>query len=472
MLCPPSILPIRSLVSLVVFELVLTSHTALAADHVIHVSVDGLNAGYFQTLASGGALPNFARLLNEGAYTYNARTDYTHTITLPNHTSMLTGRPVSQPTGLANTLHHGWTSNADPAPTATLHNSGNLNVPYNASTFDVVHDAGLSTAHFASKHKFVIYEQSYNERTGAPHANGRDKIDYFVAVEATSEMQADMLSSLAAQNFNYTFLHYADPDDAGHSSGWGTAAWQEAVRTIDGYLGQLLALVETDPDLAGKTAIVLSADHGGSGTGHSTATNALNYTIPFLAWGAGVARGDLYAFNPSSRTDPGTSRPSYTVADQPIRNGDGGNLALALLGLDAIPGSMNNAQQDLRVALPGDFNANGTVGGGDLAIWRAGFGASAISSHADGDADGDHDVDGADLIQWQLAVQTAAPLAGAVPEPSTVVLMSVVVAAIFGARQASPCTSKRYRRRELIEGSGMLLISAQAITLSCLADSR
>jgi hypothetical protein len=170
MLCPPSILHIRPLVSLVVFELVLTSHTALAADHVIHVSVDGLNAGYFQTLASGDTLPNFARLLNEGAYTYNARTDYTHTITLPNHTSMLTGRPVSQPTGLANTLHHGWTSNADPAPTATLHNSGNLNVPYKASTFDVVHDAGLSTAQFASKHKFVIYEQSYNERTGAPHA--------------------------------------------------------------------------------------------------------------------------------------------------------------------------------------------------------------------------------------------------------------------------------------------------------------
>jgi hypothetical protein len=428
-------LPVQFHLGLALAVLLLASRAATAAEHVIHISVDGLHAGHFQTLVNGGTIPNFARLLNEGAYTLNARTDYTHTITLPNHTSMLTGRPVLQPTGMPNTLHHGWTSNGDPAASATLHNSGNLNVPYKASTFDVVHDAGLSTAHFASKDKFVIYEQSYNGTTGAPHANGRDKIDHFVAVEATSAMQANMLSSLAAQNFNYTFLHYADPDDAGHSVGWGTTSWQFAVRTIDGYLGQLLDLVESDPELVGNTAIVLSADHGGTGTGHGTASDVNNYTIPFMAWGAGVAKGDLYALNPTTRTNPGTSRPTYTAAGQPIRNGDGGNLALALLGLNAIPGSMINSQQDLRVALPGDFNADGAVGGDDLAVWQTQFGA-AFGSHDEGDIDGDHDVDGADLLHWQRAIQPSSSTA-AIPEPSTIVLITAMAVGLACGRAAT-----------------------------------
>ncbi len=187
---------------------------------------------------------------------------------------------------------------------------------------------------------------------GAPHSNGNDKIDKFFGPESTATMQASLLSDLATNNFEYTFVHYADLDDAGHSAGWGSATYMSAIVTVDNYLGQVFNLIETDPDLAGRTAIVLSADHGGTGTGHSTASNASNYTIPFYAWGAGVAHGDLYAFNLNTRTDPLTGRPDYNALSQPIRNGDGGNLALSLLGLGSIPGSMINSAQNLRVAFP------------------------------------------------------------------------------------------------------------------------
>ncbi len=322
-----------------------------AADYVVHISVDGLRPDYMQTLINGGSAPNFKRFQDEGAWTNNARTDYTHTITLPNHTSMLTGRPVSQPAGMPSTTHHGYTENDNPPAIETLHNFTNPDY-YKASAFDVAHDAGLSTALYASKNKFVIYDQSYNATTGAAHANGSDKIDTFANPEVTATMQSQLLAGIAANRFNYTFIHYADTDDVGHSSGWGSAAWNNALITIDGYLGQLFALIENDAVLADRTAIVLSADHGGTGTGHSTATTATNYTIPFFAWGAGVGHGDLYAFNSDTRTNPGTSRPDYVVGGQPIRNGDSGNLALRLLGLGPIPGSLVNAAQDLRVAIP------------------------------------------------------------------------------------------------------------------------
>jgi hypothetical protein len=392
---------------------------ALGADHVIHISVDGLRPDYLQTQIGLGKAPNFKRFQDEGAWTNNARTDYTHTNTLPNHTSMLTGRPVSLPSGMPAQTQHGYTLNVDPPGAETLHN---FTTPdwYKASTFDVVHDAGFSTALYASKNKFIIYEQSYNAANGAPNAAyGSDKIDRFYGPEQTSLMQSTMLTELAANHPQYTFLHYADTDDTGHNSGWGSDAYNNAIITIDGYLGQLFNLLTTDATFAGKTAIVLSADHGGSGTGHSDATNLLHYTIPFYAWGAGVAHGDIYSYNSGTRTNPATSRPTYTATGQPIRNGDGGNLALDLLGLGPIPGSLINYAQNLRVALPGDYNLDNKVDTVDYVVFRNGLGTAYTAA--------DYDV-------WRAQYgQTVGSGAGddvgapGVPEPATVVLVSGVL---------------------------------------------
>ena len=98
--------------------------------------------------------------------------------------------------------------------------------------------------------------------------------------------------------------------------------------------------------------MILSADHGGTGTDHDDETNAANYTIPFFVWGDGVQAGaDLYALNAGARANPGTTRPSYTAAVQPIRNGDGGNLALAALVAAARCRARRiNAAQDLAVS--------------------------------------------------------------------------------------------------------------------------
>lgn len=369
-----------------------------AAEHVIHISVDGLNASMMQELLDAGQAPNFKRLEDEGAWTINARTDYTQTVTLPNHTCMLTGRPTLQPVGMPNAPIHNWTENINPQKRSTLHKDG-----YIASVFDVIHDSGRTTAMYASKDKFAIYDQSYDETNGAASPHGRDKIDSYLnmsdgAPRYAQTLNERFLQDMAARHFNYVFVHFRDPDSVGHALQWGSSSYRQAIIGVDGYLQQIFRLVDSDEQLRGKTAIIVTADHGGRPPGHDDPVYRENYTIPVLVWGAGVSRGDLYAMNESSRADPGEARVDYSAAKQPIRNGDTGNLALSLLGLGPIPTSMINAAQDLRVAIPGDYNLDGSVDAADQVICKKTQG-STTDLHADGNHDGR--VDQADLDLWR-----------------------------------------------------------------------
>ncbi|MEX0938203.1 MAG: alkaline phosphatase family protein [Pirellulales bacterium] len=348
-------------------------------DHVIQISIDGLRSDLLENLVNSNPsqYSNFLRLENEASFTFNARTDYTHSITLPNHTSMLTGRPVLNPAGQPNTTGHQWTTNSDPSPSQTLHNN-NPFVSYISSTFDVAHDAGLLTRHYANKTKFSIYTSSYNAANGAPDSNpvggdnGTDKIDQNSITASLGGIIGPFVSALNSTPEDvrtYNFLHFADPDGAGHSSGWGSSVWEASVRSVDAYLGQLFNAITSNPELAGNTALIITADHGGTGFGHGSASDPLNYTIPFYVWGPGFEGGDdLYDVWSDTVADPGTGRPDYNAENQPIRNGSGGNLAMALLGLEQIPGSSIVATGSVEAASDLDYYRFDAVAGDHLVI--------------------------------------------------------------------------------------------------------
>ena len=74
---------------------------------VVAISVDGLNPDAIDQLGEAGT-PTFHRLMAEGASTLNARTEVEQTVTLPNHTGMVTSRRMDRTQG-----GHGVTWNDD-----------------------------------------------------------------------------------------------------------------------------------------------------------------------------------------------------------------------------------------------------------------------------------------------------------------------------------------------------------------------
>jgi cysteine-rich repeat protein len=363
--CP---LPLFFLIPLLLGPLFSTSaHSGSLSDieYVIHISVDGVNAGMLSSYMTTypADFVNYQRLVDEGASTFNARTDYEYTVTQPCHTSQLTSMPVLEPAGQSQDTAHYYTDNGEPAASTTLHNNHPTPGIYISSAWDVAHDNSRSTSHHASKTKFIIYSQTYEANGGPdliPPDDGTDKIDNFnitisrhfdSSIDDAYDMHQDFLTDMAANHYNYAFVHYVDPDKSGHLDGWGTALYRTTLEQADDYLGDVFNLVETDPVLMGKTAIIVVTDHGGGGsqlTGHFNNWDPEHYTIPFMVWGPGIEAGaDLYALNAGVRSDPGTGRPDYNASPQPIRLTETGNLAMQLLGLPPIPNSWSNYAQDL-----------------------------------------------------------------------------------------------------------------------------
>ena len=179
---------------------------------MIAISIDGLNPRAIQELGRSRT-PAFHRLMREGAYTLNARTVRELTLTLPNHTAMLTGRRVDDKHG-----GHGYTENVDNG--ATVHRAAGH---YVASVFDVVHDNGGSTALFAGKIKFNLYKRTWNTHGGPDRVgrnDGRAKIDRFTIDLNNTRLVAKLTAELRRSPREFTFVHLSLPDRVGHSRGF------------------------------------------------------------------------------------------------------------------------------------------------------------------------------------------------------------------------------------------------------------
>ena len=243
-------------------------------DHVVIVSIDG---GKPLSLKDSD-MPIFDKMVRDGASTMKARTIFP-SLTLPSHTSMLTGVGPDK--------HQILWNNYDPS-------KGIVKV---STVFSVAKKAGKTTALIAGKEKFK-------------HLHVPDSLDFAYYQDNTSiPLTAIATKTLTEKTPALTFLHYPDADAQGHGFGWGSPEQLSVLRNVDTGLGNLLGALGSR---AQHTVVIVTADHGGTGKGHGSASDA-DTEIPWVAYGARVKRG-------------------YAVS-APVRQMDTAATALWLLGV-------------------------------------------------------------------------------------------------------------------------------------------
>ena len=164
---------------------------------VVAISIDGLNPQRTDPARPGA--PHLHRLIAHGATTLNARTEREIALTLPNHTGMVTGRASTPPP--AATASPGTTTGSPPH---TVQEAAGHDV---ASVFTVVDDAGASTALFASKTKFSLWQRSWPDAIDAQPSS------------RTTRAGPRFKRDLDAVPRDFRFLHLSAPDVAGHAHG-------------------------------------------------------------------------------------------------------------------------------------------------------------------------------------------------------------------------------------------------------------
>lgn len=270
------------------------------AERVVVVSVDGLRPDAIEA-ARCEVIP---KLIERGAYCSRGQT-VRPSITLPSHTAMLTGLDFERHQVFWNNYRTGY----------IVH----------PTIFSVAAQCGKKSAMLFSKDKFhfIANPASVSWIYGPPVPNKvpteedyreLDQLKLMLAKEeaaaklppntvfpvlpgelmSTAEQLARAFTAVwPVQKWPLTFIHFREPDEAGHRKGWMGPEYLQGVKAVDRALAGVVDTIEKSGGFE-KIALIITADHGGSGRGHyrwMEPDRPENVTIPWICVGPNVPAG-------------------------------------------------------------------------------------------------------------------------------------------------------------------------------------
>lgn len=237
---------------------------AARVHHVIIVSYDQGNPDLIEKTD----LPVFHDMVAKGAHTWEAYT-VIPSLTLPSHTSMLTGVGVQK--------HQILWNDYEPA-------KGLVKVP---TIFSIAKEHGYITAMYVGKEKFK-------------HLDLPSSVDDFVwpqpddGAKAVAKVFASAVGRLKP---NLCFIHFGDPDAMGHKYGADSPEKIQALKDCDEAL-QTIKNAMAAAGILDDSVFILTADHGshnivnkeGKTVGTHGSADTVDVKIPWVAWGKSVKK--------------------------------------------------------------------------------------------------------------------------------------------------------------------------------------
>ncbi len=233
---------------------------------VIVIGVDGLSVDGVRTARA----PRLRELMDRAAWTLEAR-GVMPTLSSPNWASAINGAGPAQ---------HGITSNGyfrRMVEFQPVCQTGDGKFP---TIF------GLVRAAYPDSHIAVFHDWK-----GFADLLERSAPDVLRHVPGAAQTTAAAIAYWSAKRPALMFLHLDNVDHAGHAHGWYSKQYYEAVADADGYMGQVLDMVDA-LSARDSTYILLTSDHGGTKHGHGKNSLA-EIQIPWILAGPGIAPGRI-----------------------------------------------------------------------------------------------------------------------------------------------------------------------------------
>ena len=245
---------------------------------VILISMDGARADFVRDMD----LPVLHSITERGAFTYAAQT-IMPSYTLPAHTSMFTGYTPEK----HGVMHNAWKPG---------------NYLKKETIFDFLRDRGKVVKWMAAKNKFYFFLKPDSLFEGE------------VVDMSSRSMIQRAIENVSMRDYDFLFVHFKDPDAAGHAFGHDSAFYKKALQDVDAYIGSLMQALQKNGELE-KTTIIITSDHGMRGTNHGGSTPE-EMTIPWMIMGPRIVPGEIKA--PVTVTD--TAAVILTLFGMPLPN--------------------------------------------------------------------------------------------------------------------------------------------------------
>jgi predicted AlkP superfamily pyrophosphatase or phosphodiesterase len=236
--------------------------------HLVFIGLDGWGGAY----VSKANMPTVKRMMSRGAWSLNAKS-VIPSVSWPNWTSIFCGAPQEK---------------RDTGDYPSIFSLVIKNNQTNKSCF--------------------FYEWIELQQLCSGLAIENHKI--FSDIESARKVAA----FITEQKPFFTVVSFDEPDNAGHTKGWGSKDYYAKLKEMDA----LIAIIEQavkDAGIYDSTVFVLTADHGGTLGGHGE-NKPKDLRIPVIFYGSGIKKGykiyslvNIYDITPTMATLMGIDIP-------------------------------------------------------------------------------------------------------------------------------------------------------------------